>query len=322
MNMPAIVYPVRLQRYFFLLPYLCFAFAAYSQPADKNNRHLLLRDEGLSQMSYIDMANPAANWYLPVPPGRDIQLVGNGRVLLGTGSGYEERDIRTGNKLFELTTFTGTISAHRLRNGHTLLAGLNWQGKQGIVLVEVDENGTVAKTIAYPGFTYVRLVRETASGTFLITSDETVFEGNANGEVIWRAAITGKDKPHAWQALRLANGQTMVSSGYAGNIQFFSADGKLVKTITGPQEVNPVFYAGFQVLKNGNYIITNWQGHGPKFGASGIQLLEYTPDGKLAWSWKQDADKFSSLQAVILLDGLDTKRLHVENENGMPVPVK
>ena len=204
MYMPAFAQPKRLQRYFLLLLSLFFAFAAFSQPADNNNRHFLLRDEGLSQMSYIDMANPAANWYLPVPPGRDIQLVGNGRFLLGTGNGYEERDIRTGNKLFELTTFTGTISAHRLRNGHTLLAGLNWQGKQGIVLVEVDENGTVIRTIAYAGFTYVRLVRETPSGTYLVTSDETVFEGNANGEVIWRATITGKDKPHAWQALRQA----------------------------------------------------------------------------------------------------------------------
>jgi hypothetical protein len=31
------------------------------------SRKLLLRDEGLSQLSYIDIANPKANWFMPVP---------------------------------------------------------------------------------------------------------------------------------------------------------------------------------------------------------------------------------------------------------------
>jgi len=30
----------------------------------------LLRDEGKSQLSYIDIANPDKNWYVPVPAGR------------------------------------------------------------------------------------------------------------------------------------------------------------------------------------------------------------------------------------------------------------
>ena len=95
-----------------------------------------------------------------------------------------------------------------------------------------------------------------------------------------------------------------------------------MKTITGPVEVNPNFYAGFQILRNGNYVVTNWQGHGADHGGSGIQLLEYSPEGKLVWSWKQDATKYSSLQAVIVLDGLDTNVMHVEDENGVLTPVK
>jgi hypothetical protein len=53
-----------------------------------------------------------------------------------------------------------------------------------------------------------------------------------------------------------------------------------------------------------------------------VQLLEYTPGGKLVWSWKQDAEKFSSLQGVIVLNGLDINRLHVENSAGVLVPVE
>ncbi len=309
------------KKYLLLLFAICAFSSAFSQKTDSDKRHLLLRDEGLSQLSYIDLGNPSANWYLQVPPGRDMQLVGRGRVLIGTGTGYEEREIATGNKVYELAAFPGTVTAHRLRNGHTLLSGLNWQGKRGIVLLEVDDNGTVFKTLAFPGG-YPRLVRETSSGTFMITSDDSVFEGTKTGEVIWRAGVASKVKPHAWQALRLANGKTVVSGGYSANLQFFSPDGKLIDSISGPASVNPHFFSGLQILPNGNYVVANWQGHGPKFGASGVQILEYTPDGKLAWSWKQDAEKFSSLQGVIVLDGLDTKYLHIENEKGILAPVK
>jgi hypothetical protein len=303
-----------------LLLYTVFMIPAMAQDTPKK---FLLRDEGLSQLSYEDIAHPANNWYVPVPPGRDIQLVGHGCVLIGTGHGYEERKITTGEKVTELTSFPGTLSAHRLRNGNTLLTGMNWQGKQGVVLVEVDKDGAIKRQIAYGGFTYLRLVRETPAGNFLVAAEDTLFEGNAAGNILWKIKIHGRrDKPHIWQAVRLAGGKTILSSGYNANLQVFDANGKLTDTISGPAEVHPEFYGGFQILANGNYIVTNWQGHGAKLGESGIQLLEYNPAGKLVWSWKQDAAKYSSLQGIIVLDGLDTNFMHVENEKGMLAPVK
>jgi hypothetical protein len=248
--------------------------------------------------------------------------VGNGWVLIGTGSGYEEREIATGKKVFELASFPGTIAARRLRNGHTLLTGANWQGKKGIVLIEIDSSGNIKNAVNYMGFDYVRLARETISGNFLITADKVVFEGNRSGTIIWQATISGILKPHAWQALRLADGKTVVSTGYSKNFQIFSAEGKLLDSISGPAEVHPEFYSGFQVLANGNYVVANWQGHGPKFGAVGTQVLEYTPAGKLAWKWQQDATKFSSIQGLIVLDDLDINVMHAEDASGALVPVK
>ena len=285
-------------------------------------KRFLVRDEGLSQLAYIDQVNPSKNWYTAIPTGRDIQLIGNGRVLIGTDNGYEEREISTGNKVYELNSFEGTIAARRLSNGNTLLVGVNWQGKQGIVLVEVNANASVQRLITYAGFGYARLARETVNGTFLITADDTVLEGDVTGKIIWQAKITGKDKPHAWQALRLANGRTVVSTGYSANLQFFEKDGTLTRAITGPAEVKPNFYAGLQILPNGNYVVINWEGHGKDHGTIGTQLLEYTPEGKLAWSWQQDPAHFSSLHAVIILDGLDTTQLHIEDANGVLKPVK
>jgi hypothetical protein len=321
-----------LRRYTTVLIAICFLSVGLSsckpqqalttQSSKPDSRKLLLRDEGLSKLSYVDLSNPQANWYMPIPAGRDIQLVGAGRVLIGTGAGYEEREIATGAKIKELTSFEGTIAARRLRNGNTLLVGLNWRGKEGIVLVEVDGSGEVKRTITYPGHSYVRLVRETTSGTFLVTADDIVFEGNADGSILWQTKIIGREKPHSWQALRLADGRTIVSGGFTANFQIFGKDGKLLDTITGPANVKPHFYAGYQILENGNLVVTNWQGHGDKFGASGIQLLEYKPTGELIWSWQQDASKFSSLQGVIVLDGLDLNLLHIEDANGKLAPVK
>ena len=311
--------------YCFCLAFLasCGSSRAVSSQVSANTpTKLLLRDEGLSQLSFVNLSDSQKNWHVPIPAGRDLQLAGNNRVLIGTGAGYEERDITTGAKLFELTSFNGTVAARRLRNGNTLLVGVNWQEKQGIVLVVVDKSGSIQKQIVYPGFNYARLVRETASGTFLVTADDTVFEGNADGSIIWRAKMVGRPQPHAWQAVRLSNGNILVSGGFTANFQVFGKDGKLVDSIVGPPAVRPYFFAGYQVLGNGNYVVTNWQGHGPKFGQSGVQLLEFTSAGKLVWSWKQDPSRFSSLQGVLVLDGLDVNLLHTEDAEGKLAPHK
>lgn len=303
-----------------LIAILFFSFGATAQTG--HPQRFLLRDEGRSQLGYTDLTDTAKNWTVAIPAGRDMQLVGNNRVLIGTNNGYEERDIANGNKVYELAGFPGTVSARRLKNGHTMLVGINWQDAKGIVLIEVNAAGTVLQKIVYPGFNYVRLLRETGNGNFLISSNDTIIEGNKQGAVIWMAKIISQKQPHAWQPVRFANGQTLVSGGYSGNMQLFGADGKLIKTISGPDEVKPNFYSGYHILPNHHIVVTNWQGHGPNNGALGTQLLEYDQDGKLVWSWKQDPARFSSLHAVIVLDQLDTKYLHVENEDGVLAAVK
>lgn len=280
------------------------------------NRKFLLRDEGLSQVSFVNLDDSTANWFVKVPAGRDLQLVGNGTVLVSTGSGYQELDVRSGKLLKEVADYAGAVMARRLKNGNTLLVGLNWEGKKGAVLLEVDADGTKKKVLNFPEHNYVRLVRETAKGTLLITANTMVFESDRDGKVIWKANLTGPKKINSWQALRVRKNKTVVSSGYAVNFQILDKSGVVMKTFTGPKEVNPHFFAGFQILKNGNYLVTNWQGHGPDFGHSGSQLLEFTPQGKLVWSWKQDPAKFSSLQGVIALDGLNPEYLYMEGKDG------
>ena len=288
--------------YFIAIIAASSAFGQNNQKSYQGNRKFLLRDEGLSKVSFINLDDSTANWQVKVPAGRDLQLIGNGRVLIGTGNGYEELDIQSGRKLKEVTNYPGAVMARRLKNGGTLLVGLNWEDKKGIVLLELSPDGTKKKVLNFPEYDYVRLVRETKKG-YLIPANKTVFESDAKGNIIWEAKLTGPQKTNSWQALRLRKGKTVVSAGYAGNF-------------------HPNFFSGFQVLSNGNYLVTNWQGHGPDYGKSGHQLLEFSPEGKLVWSWKQDASRFSSLQGVIALDGLNLKYLYIEGKKGKLKRVK
>jgi hypothetical protein len=290
---------------------------------DPDARHMLLKDEGNSQLQYVDLGAPENNWHVDVPAGRDMQLVGSGLVMIGTeNKGYEERDIATGEKVNELIGFNGAIAARRLRNHNTMLVGTDWQDQTGIVLLEVDESGETVRTINYPDYTYARLVRQTAAGTFLVTSDKQIIELDGEGNLLWEATVYLSSTPHAWMALRLDAGETVVSCGYAANLQFFDESGDYLRKITGgADDVRPFFYAGFQILNSGNYVVTNWQDHGTGHGDSGLQVLEYDPSGNLVWYWKQDPTFVSSLQGVIVLDGLDLNKLHVEGPTGALEPV-
>ncbi len=290
---------------------------------------MLLRDEGLRTLNYVDLNDPTANWYVRIlgeePPssevqGRDLQLVGNDRVMVGTPTGYEEYSINTGERIRALGSFPGTQSAHRRRNRNTLLASAD---DTAILLTEVDTEGNVASIITVPDEgPMVSLVRETSTGTFLIARNNQVIEADETGLVLQRFTVFAEaPRPLVWQAVRLSNGDTVVATGHGANLTVFRSDGETRRTITGPSRVEPHFFAGFQVLANGNYLVTNWQGPGEGLGSNGVQLLEYNALGLRAWTWTQDAAHFSSLQGVILLDGLDTSKLHVEGDNGALVAV-
>ncbi len=280
---------------------------------DPNKRKLLLRDEGNSAVHYLDLADPSKNWHQAVPIGRDLQLIGAQKFLIGTDNGYQERSLADGKVVKDVTTYPGTLAAHRLHNGNTLLSGVDFHGGKGIVLFQVTPQGGNGPQIEYPG-TYVRMVRETGNGNFLMTADTHVFEGDAQGKVVWDVTVQGGPaSPHAWEAVRLASGDVMVSAGYAAALEIFGADKQLKQTITGGDGVMPFYFADFQVMPGGRYVVANWQGHGVGNGTKGLQLVEYDAAGKLVWSWKQDATFVSSLQNVLVLDGLDLDKLQVEN---------
>ncbi len=291
-------------------------------PAATIKHQFLAIDEGLVNLLHVDENAPAKNWIVPVGQStpRDMQLIGRGRVLIGHDAGFTEFDLATGKAAREVASFKGVTSARRLPNGHTLLAGVNLDGSTGIVVLEIDDTPAVKHKTVLAG-NYVRLLRETAAGTYLTVSNTVIRETDRGGTILHEWTVPGFR--NAWKAVRLSNGHTLASAGYGAFMAELDGHGEVVRRFGAkgatPAAVNPNFYATFQVLPNSHVVVANWQGHGPGHGTSGVQLLEFDPAGQIVWQWS-DAKIISSLQGILVLDGLNPALLHDER-NGIVEPV-
>ncbi len=276
-------------------------------------------DEGLGTLLHVNERDARRNWVVPLeqPQARDLQLVGDGRVLIGHDRGYTEFDIATGRRVKQRADLTGVTSVRRLPNGHTRLAGVNLLGATGVGLAELDATDRVVEQRTLPG-DYVRLIRETAAGTFLMMCNTRIRETDSAGATLRELVVDGFY--HAWKAVRRPNGNTLASAGYGAFLVELDPDGAIVRKFGAkgqvPEAVHPFFYAMFQLLPKDHIVVANWQDHGPGHGASGVQLLEFDAAGAIVWQWSEAA-MISSLQGVIVLDGLDPRVLHDERTGVM-----
>jgi hypothetical protein len=139
-----------------------------------------------------------------------------------------------------------------------------------------------------------RRVRVTAAGTFLACHMDNgkVAEYDADGKEIWSVK-----EPSPWSAVRLPNGNTLISCqshgvrevDHAGNIvwEFTQKDCPDIKLFILQDVVR---------LANGNTIITSWcplNVKDTKDWPGTVQVIEVTPDKKVVWalsSWTDPAD--------------------------------
>ena len=122
-----------------------------------------------------------------------------------------------------------------------------------------------------------------------MSCNDRIREGSRDGKYLREFPVNGFY--HAWKSLRLPNGNLIVTAGYGAFVVELDAAGKILRKFGGkesvPEKVRPFFYAMFQLLPNGNVVLANWQGHGPGFGRSGVQLLEFNPAGEIVWTWSK-----------------------------------
>jgi len=280
-------------------------------------------DEGHATLLHVNESDQSKNWLVPIgqPAARDMQLIGGNKILIGHHHGYTEFDLTLGRVAKEFVSLAGVTAVRRQSNGHTLIAGVDMPGAKGVAVLEFDANDQEVHRAIYPG-DYVRLIRQTEQETYLMSCNDRIREGSRDGKYLREFPVDGFF--HAWKSLRLPNGNLIVTAGYGAFVVELDPDGKILRKFGGkesvPENVRPFFYAMFQLLPNGNIVLANWQGHGLGFGHSGVQLLEFNPAGEIVWSWSK-ADLISSLQGVLVLDGLDPMLLHDER-NGLMQPLK
>lgn len=306
--------------------------------ATRGPRKLLVNDEGKMALHYFDLDAPERNWAYQ-GAGRDLQLIGGHRLLRSQASGYVELDLAAKGAVVrqvELPDAPGGVeSARRLPDGTTVVIG---NGGGGVFVWQVDAEGrpVPGRQHLCAGIDKARMIRVTDTGSFLFCSET---DGRSViHELDWKGGAktlfeVPKEVPadSMVKAVRLQTDVVAVSTGYAASLLLVDTNRKVVRQsiggksqpepLAGKRPLSPFFFSGWQTLPNGDFLVSNWQGHSAERNGQGYQLLQYDSSGQLVWFFDQTAYPMtSSLNNVIALDGLDTGRLHDE-PNGVLVPV-
>lgn len=141
-----------------------------------------------------------------------------------------------------------------------------------------------------------RRVRYTAQGTYLVPFLEMdkVVEYDKDFKEIWRY-----DVPTPWAAIRLKNGNTLITDEHDIETREVNSKGETVWSIKPTDLPERYRYANAQSatrLENGNTIICSRGGTD-----QGPQLVEVTPDKRVVWVM-QDWMNFGPATAVQILD--------------------
>lgn len=235
------------------------------------------------------------------PTARAMQRLNSEQALIGYDAGYFSVDIASGKILHDCRRWSKVTSAKRQTDGTTLITGLDLGNSRGIWVVTLDENDRVVHSVNRKG-NYVRLMETTEEGTFLLGVNRRFIETDRSLAKLREFKARGFK--HAWKAVRLPAGTTLVSAGYGAFMARFDAEGNQIQKFgqsgSVPAEVSPYFYANFHFGHDGNLLVANWQGHGPNRGNRGRQLICFSPEGEYIDSWSF-GNTVSSLQGLLVL---------------------
>lgn len=150
-------------------------------------------------------------------------------------------------------------------------------------MVEVNPKGEVVKEIAIPyegnQHECMRMVRKTATSYLVVQPGLNLIRRlSFAGEVLKEYAI----HPDAFGVVELPNGHlvyTCMSGAYE-----LDNEGNEVWSLTDADvpEMNIRWLLGIQLLANGNYVLSNWMGHGHQ--DEGIHFFEVNREKQVVWS--------------------------------------
>lgn len=187
-------------------------------------------------------------------------------------------------------------TAQRLANGNTLISELGKQPR----LLEVNPQGEVVHNCPLQPETdnahmQTRMARQLPSGNYLVPHllAFRVKEYTPEGKVVASLATDldslGGRAAENWPftAIRLENGNTLVTLTHGNKVVEFDANGKPIWVVSNDDFTGKAFQdqklfqdpCGAQRLPNGNTVICSYAAE------KSIKVFEVTPDKKLVWSY-------------------------------------
>jgi hypothetical protein len=239
----------------------------------------------------------------------DVSMLPNGNVLFSrmSGAGIVSPD----KKLvwnYDAPVGTEVHSAQYLGHDRVLIIR---NGNPAQAMIFDTASNVVEKVIPIPTTVksihgQFRHIRMTPAGTILVPhmSEGKVVEYDVNGNEVWSINAS-----NVWAAVRLKNGNTLLSGDAKGYVCEVNPKGETVWEFTQKDvpDVKLFNIQGACRLANGNTVFCNWCANGAKNVAdwpTTVQVLEVTPEKKVVWalrSWEDAAD-LGTATAIQLLD--------------------
>jgi hypothetical protein len=207
-------------------------------------------------------------WHYEAPPGSEIhtaQPIGKDRVLIMLNGDPAKAMIV--NKTSGDVEREWTIPVRRPDNAHGQVRHIRWTKANTLLVAHLD----LGKVVEY----------------------------DTKGKAIWSV-----DAPSAWAAVRLKNGNTLISGNQHGWVREVNKAGQIVWEITKNELPGITLEVVQEVtrLANGNTLINNWSGSRPfEEWPNVVQLIEVTPDKKVVWALR-DWKNFGPASSTQLLD--------------------
>lgn len=163
-------------------------------------------------------------------------------------------------------------------------------GNPATLMIIDKRNNQVERTLTLPTRNpqsihgQFRHVRMTPAGNFLVAHLDLgkVVEYDPDGREIWSVPA-----PSAWAAVRLKNGNTLISGNQHGYVREVNRSGEVVWELNKDDLPGIPLYTVQEVtrLANGHTLINNWVGSVPQEEwPKVVQVIEVTADKKVVWA--------------------------------------
>lgn len=291
-------------------------------PAQDEARRLVVADYSRRRIAIVD-AKGKIEWEHKIGDLHDLQPLADGNLLFQTSfTRLVEIDPRTNKVLWEYDAKKSNGNEKRPVEVHSfqrLADGVTMIAESGPArIIEVDRTGKLLREIklkvARPSaHRDTRLVRKLDNGHYLVCqeSEGAVREYDGAGKIVWDYDVPLFDqKPRAghgaeawgnavFAALRLANGNTLISTGNGHSVLEVTPDKKIVWHLKQDDlpGIKLAWVTTLQMLPNGNIVLGNCHA-----GPANPQIIEIARDKRVVWTFRDFTNFGDATSNSVVLD--------------------